>query len=387
MLDEFQGTRPSKVPFTTQETNMKRKLTVCLCLLLCTTLCMGQLRKSRLGSGSKDHIAFSVGINYPMVGLAQPMVGPSAEFNYTHYFIPRLGLRGQLGYNWLTGHYAAGNLYSAQLVDLDVEAVFNYYVFQGGRSENNAFTAAPERCYIFAGVGGMGYFTNTPDNAKHTNMGGAVTFPVGTGIQWAIGDSWTFGLDFAWHFVLTNQTNTEGDGKIKDGFPTLSLAFTYKIPDFDMPAMESYLAASPQRNKIESPKSNAINRGNRNKIEYHSSNKINQGNRNKIEYHSSNKINRGNRNKIEYHTSNKINRGNPNAIVQNKAYRLNRGGNKVAGIKTYKVNRGGHSRVDNRRAYSNRSYRHRPMNAKKLYKKGVRHMHCDPRKGCTFTFD
>ena len=360
---------------------MKRRLTACLCLLLCATVCLGQLRKTRLGSGSKDHIGFSLGVNYPVTGLEKPMVGPSVDFAYTHYFIPRLGLRGQLGYNWLDGHYTTGSLHSAHLLDLDVEAVFNYYVFQGGRSENNAFTAAPERCYVFAGVGGMGYFTNTADSPKHTNMGGAVTFPVGTGLQWATGDS------FNWHFVLTRDLNPEADAKFKDGFPTLTLSFTYKIPDFEMPAMDSYLAANPQRNKIEKQSSTRINQGNRNKIEYHTSNKINRGNRNKIEYHTSNKINRGNPNKIEYHSSNKINRGNRNAIASNKSYRLNRGGNKIAGIKTYKVNRGGRSRIDNRHAYANRTYRHRPTNAKKLYWKGVMHMKCDPRKGCTFTFD
>ena len=256
---------------------MKKRLTACVCLLLCVSACFGQLRKTRLGSGSKDHIGFSFGVNYPVTGIEKTMVGPAADFSYTRYFIPRLGLRVQAGYNWLNGHYAAGSLYSAHLADLSVQAVFNYYVFQGGRSENNAFTAAPERCYLFAGAGCTGYFTNTPDGRAYSNMGAAATFPVGTGLQWATGDSWTFGLDFAWHFALTRDLNPEADAKSRDGYPTVTLAFTYKIPDFDMPSMESYLAANPQRNKIETRSSNRINRGNPNKIEYRSSNRINRG--------------------------------------------------------------------------------------------------------------
>ncbi|MBO4370806.1 MAG: hypothetical protein J5808_05540 [Paludibacteraceae bacterium] len=363
---------------------MKKTLFALLLCLLCSVSVFGQLKKARLGSASKEHIGFSFGINYPSFQLDQPNVGPHLNFEYTYYIKPYLGLRGQLNYDWFTSGRINDNFFNSHNIDLTAQVVYNYYIFQGGRKENNAFTAAPERCYVFGGVGAL--CNLRADQAYNPNF--AAVFPLGTGLQWAAGDAWTFGLDFAWNFTTTKQLGFRPeDSKMTDGFLSATFSLTYKIPDFDMPVMDSYQINRGNPNKIEYKTSNRINQGNKNKIEYKTSNRINRGNKNKIEYHTANRINRGNKNKIEYHTAAKINRGGGQRPERRSSYQTNRRQNKIAGVKTYKVNRGGRSRVDNRRSYSNRTYRHRPMQAKKLYKKGVRHMKCDPRKGCTFTFD
>ena len=78
---------------------MKKIATLLLCLLLATSA-MAQLKKSRIGSNSNQHISLGVGASYPVFDCSGA-IGGAAQLSYTYYFMPRLGLRGEASYAYL----------------------------------------------------------------------------------------------------------------------------------------------------------------------------------------------------------------------------------------------------------------------------------------------
>ncbi len=207
---------------------MKRITFIFICVILSCSVSFGQLKKSRLGSNSKQHVSLSGGANKPLMDIHTDFE-PSCSFSYTYYFLPKLGLRGALEYNWFTGQSPVGHPnYYAHIVELSAQVVFNYYVYTGSRRENNSVSFIPERAYIFGGVGALCYLR------EQVNYAPAFTasFPIGTGLQFPIRDNWAWGIDFTWHFTIADDIdNYPVQKSFTDGYPTLMLTFTYKIPD------------------------------------------------------------------------------------------------------------------------------------------------------------
>lgn len=227
---------------------------------------MAQLKKSRIGSNSNQHITFGVGASYPVFDC-KGTVGGAANIAYTYYFMPRLGLRGEVSYAYLrykpatsisepptsvpepvegpdTPHY--NGLHTG---DISAQVVFNYFIDRGQRRENNRGSAVPERAYLFGGVGCFLYDAHPTGR----NVGISASFPIGTGVAWSVGSDWAIGLDATWRFTLTDDIDAVVPEKfMPDCYATLCLSVTYKIPKQRIGSRETRIRT--QRNKACDPR-------------------------------------------------------------------------------------------------------------------------------------
>lgn len=233
---------------------MKKITTLVLCLLLASGT-MAQLKKSRIGNNSNQHISLGIGASYPVFDY-NGAIGGAAQLSYTYYFMPRLGLRGEVGYAYLR-YQPKGTLTGStnerdglHTGDLSAQVVFNYFIDRGQRRENNRGSAVPERAYLYAGVGCFLYDTH----ASGTNgVGVHASFPIGTGVAWSVGANWAIGIDATWRFTLTDNIDAVMPEEfMPDCYATLCLSVTYKIPKQRIGSKETRIRT--QRNKACDPR-------------------------------------------------------------------------------------------------------------------------------------
>ncbi len=195
-------------------------------ILLCVLVSVSanaQLKKSRIGTNSKQQVSLTVGVNHPVMEL-KTKHGANVQASYTYFFLPRLGLRGFADYNFLWGDKD----YKAHLASLGAEVVFNAYICKSGRKESSTSSIIPDRIYLFGGVGISGFFCNP--KPQFTD-GVTALFPVGFGIAWPVADNWNLGFEAAYNFTVTDKLDNIVSGKMTDSYPTLGITLTYKIPD------------------------------------------------------------------------------------------------------------------------------------------------------------
>ena len=221
---------------------MKKIITLIVCISLSFSA-FAQLKKVRLGNNSNQHITLGIGASYPVFDCPGN-IGGAANLSYTYYFMPRLGLRGELSYAYL--RYASGTTsgtYSLSVIntstssvtefdglhagDISAQVVFNYFIDRGQRRENNRGSFVPERAYLFGGVGCFLYDAH----ATGKDVGIHASFPIGTGVAWSVGSDWAIGLEATWRFTLTDELDAIVPEKfMPDCYATLCLSVTYKIP-------------------------------------------------------------------------------------------------------------------------------------------------------------
>ena len=210
---------------------MKKIITLIVCISLSFSA-FAQLKKVRLGNNSNQHITLGIGASYPVFDCPGD-IGGAANLSYTYYFMPRLGLRGELSYAYL--RYAPSGTTSVtepevnglHAGDISAQVVFNYFIDRGQRRENNMGSIVPERAYLFGGVGCFLYDAH----ATGKDVGISASFPIGTGVAWSIGSDWAIGLDATWRFTLTDDIDAIVPEKfMPDCYATLCLSVTYKIP-------------------------------------------------------------------------------------------------------------------------------------------------------------
>ena len=235
---------------------MKKLTTLLLCLLLASGA-MAQLKKSRIGNNSNQHITLGVGASYPVFDC-KGAIGGAANASYTYYFMPRLGLRGELGYAYL--RYASGStsgtstssgteIDGLHVGDISAQGVFNYFIDRGSRRENNSGSFVPERAYLFGGVGCFLYDAHPTGRT----VGIHASFPIGTGVAWSVGSNWAIGLDATWRFTLTDDMDAVApEAFMPDCYATLCLSVTYKIPKQRIGSKETRIRT--QRNKACDPR-------------------------------------------------------------------------------------------------------------------------------------
>lgn len=199
---------------------MKKIITLIVCISLSFSA-FAQLKKVRLGNNSNQHITLGIGASYPVFDCPGD-IGGAANLSYTYYFMPRLGLRGELSYAYL--RYLDDGLHAG---DISAQVVFNYFIDRGQRRENNMGSIVPERAYLFGGVGCFLYDAH----ATGKDVGISASFPIGTGVAWSIGSDWAIGLDATGRFTLTDELDAIVPEKfMPDCYATLCLSVTYKIP-------------------------------------------------------------------------------------------------------------------------------------------------------------
>lgn len=241
---------------------MKKITTLLLCFLLATSL-MAQLKKSRLGSNSNQHITLGIGASYPVFDCPGT-IGGAANLSYTYYFMPQLGLRGELGYAYLryepsisgpstssgTEIGSSGpKMDGLHAGDISAQVVYNYFIDKGQRRENNSGSFVPERAYLFGGVGCFLYDAYPTGNS----VGISASFPIGTGVAWGIGANWAISLDATWRFTLTDDMDAiTPEQFMPDCYATLCLSVTYKIPKQRIGSKETRIRT--QRNKACDPR-------------------------------------------------------------------------------------------------------------------------------------
>ena len=240
---------------------MKKITTLLLCLIL-TTSVMAQLKKSRIGNNSNQHITLGVGASYPVFDCPGT-IGGAANLSYTYYFMPQLGLRGEASYAYLRCNLGdanssvpepvegpEGNLYTGLHVgDISAQVVFNYFIDKGSRRENNSGSFVPERAYIFGGVGCFLYDAHPTGRT----VGIHASFPIGTGVAWSVGANWAISLDATWRFTLTDDMDAiTPEQFMPDCYATLCLSVTYKIPKQRIGSKETRIRT--QRNKACDPR-------------------------------------------------------------------------------------------------------------------------------------
>ena len=213
---------------------MKKIITLIVCISLSFSA-FAQLKKVRLGNNSNQHISLGIGASYPVFDCPGN-IGGAANLSYTYYFMPRLGLRGELSYAYL--RYAPGTTSGSSngpadsfdglhAGDISAQVVFNYFIDRGQRRENNLGSFVPERAYLFGGVGCFLYDAH----ATGKDVGIHASFPIGTGVAWSVGSDWSIGLDATWRFTLTDELDAIVPEKfMPDCYATLCLSVTYKIP-------------------------------------------------------------------------------------------------------------------------------------------------------------
>ncbi len=249
---------------------MKKITTLLLCLLLATSV-MAQLKKSRLGSNSNQHITLGIGASYPVFDCPGT-IGGAANLSYTYYFMPQLGLRGELGYAYLRYEPSASGPFSLSVNntstssgteisgsgakidglhagDISAQVVYNYFIDKGQRRENNSGSFVPERAYLFGGVGCFLYDAYPTGNS----VGISASFPIGTGVAWSVGANWAISLDATWRFTLTdNMDAITPEQFMPDCYATLCLSVTYKIPKQRIGSKETRIRT--KRNKACDPR-------------------------------------------------------------------------------------------------------------------------------------
>ena len=218
---------------------MKKIITLIVCISLSFST-FAQLKKVRLGNNSNQHITLGIGASYPVFDLPGN-IGGAANLSYTYYFMPRLGLRGELSYAYLrykpsgsvsgttsgTSKGPADSFDGLHAGDISAQVVFNYFIDRGQRRENNLGSFVPERAYLFGGVGCFLYDAH----ATGKDVGIHASFPIGTGVAWSVGSDWSIGLDATWRFTLTDELDAIVPEKfMPDCYATLCLSVTYKIP-------------------------------------------------------------------------------------------------------------------------------------------------------------
>ena len=218
---------------------MKKIITLIVCISLSFSA-FAQLKKVRLGNNSNQHITLGIGASYPVFDLPGN-IGGAANLSYTYYFMPRLGLRGELSYAYLrynpsgsvsgttsgTSNGPADSFDGLHAGDISAQVVFNYFIDRGQRRENNLGSFVPERAYLFGGVGCFLYDAH----ATGKDVGIHASFPIGTGVAWSVGSDWSIGLDATWRFTLTDELDAIVPEKfMPDCYATLCLSVTYKIP-------------------------------------------------------------------------------------------------------------------------------------------------------------
>ena len=218
---------------------MKKIITLIVCISLSFSA-FAQLKKVRLGNNSNQHITLGIGASYPVFDLPGN-IGGTANLSYTYYFIPRLGLRGELSYAYLrynpsgsvsgttsgTSNGPTDSFDGLHAGDISAQVVFNYFIDRGQRRENNMGSFVPERAYLFGGVGCFLYDAH----ATGKDVGIHASFPIGTGVAWSVGSDWAIGLDATWRFTLTDELDAIVPEKfMPDCYATLCLSVTYKIP-------------------------------------------------------------------------------------------------------------------------------------------------------------
>ncbi len=214
---------------------MKKIITLLLCITLSINA-FAQLKKVRLGNNSNQHISLGIGASYPVFDCPGN-IGGAANLSYTYYFIPRLGLRGELSYAYL--RYKSSDTISDTSTspetehnalhagDISAQVVFNYFIDRGSRRENNMGSFVPERAYIFGGIGCFLYDAH----ATGKEVGIHASFPIGTGVAWSIGSDWAIGLDATWRFTLTDDMDAIiPEEFMPDCYASLCLSVTYKFP-------------------------------------------------------------------------------------------------------------------------------------------------------------
>ena len=218
---------------------------------------MAQLKKSRLGSNSNQHITLGIGASYPVFDCPGT-IGGAANLSYTYYFMPQLGLRGELGYAYL--RYASGSTSGTStssvtevdglhVGDVSAQVVYNYFIDKGQRRENNSGSFVPERAYLFGGVGCFLYDAYPTGNS----VGISASFPIGTGIAWSVGANWAISLDATWRFTLTDDMDAiTPEQFMPDCYATLCLSVTYKIPKQRIGSKETRIRT--KRNKACDPR-------------------------------------------------------------------------------------------------------------------------------------
>ena len=212
---------------------MKKIITLIVCISLSFSA-FAQLKKVRLGNNSNQHISLGIGASYPVFDCPGN-IGGAANLSYTYYFMPRLGLRGELSYAYL--RYAPGTTSGSSngpadsfdglhAGDISAQVVFNYFIDRGQRRENNLGSFVPERAYLFGGVGCFLYDAH----ATGKDVGIHASFPIGTGVAWSVGSDWSIGLYATWRFTLTDELDAIVPEKfMPDCYATLCLSVTYKI--------------------------------------------------------------------------------------------------------------------------------------------------------------
>ena len=230
---------------------MKKLGTLLFCLLLASGA-YAQLKKSRIGNNSNQHITFGVGASYPVFDC-KGAIGGTANASYTYYFMPRLGLRGELSYAYLRYEPSTSGPSTSSGTeigssgtkvdglhtgDISAQVVFNYFIDRGQRRENNRGSAVPERAYIFGGVGCFLYDAH----ATGKDVGIHASFPAGTGVAWSVGSDWSIGLDATWRFTLTDELDAVVPEEfMPDCYATLCLSVTYKIPKQRIGSRENHI--------------------------------------------------------------------------------------------------------------------------------------------------
>lgn len=236
---------------------MKKLITLTLLLTLSFST-FAQLKKVRLGNNSNQHITLGIGASYPVFDCPGN-IGGAANLSYTYYFMPRLGLRGEMSYAYL--RYAPGSVSGTtsgtlfpsvintstssvtefdglHAGDISAQVVFNYFIDRGQRRENNRGSFVPERAYLFGGVGCFLYDAH----ATGKDVGIHASFPIGTGVAWSVGSDWAIGLDATWRFTLTDELDAIVPEKfMPDCYATLCLSVTYKIPKQWVGSKKTYI--------------------------------------------------------------------------------------------------------------------------------------------------
>jgi hypothetical protein len=229
---------------------MKKLATLLFCLLLAGGA-YAQLKKSRIGNGSNQHITIGVGASYPVFDC-KGAIGGAANASYTYYFMPRLGLRGELSYAYLRYEPSISGTSTSSVTEVDglhtgdisAQVVFNYFIDRGQRRENNRGSIVPERAYLFGGVGCFLYDAHPTGK----NVGIHASFPIGTGVAWSIGSDWAIGLDATWRFTLTDDMDAVMPEEfMPDCYATVCLSVTYKIPKQRIGSRENHIRT--QKNK------------------------------------------------------------------------------------------------------------------------------------------
>ena len=130
---------------------MKKIITLIICISLSFSA-FAQLKKVRLGNNSNQHISLGIGASYPVFDCPGN-IGGAANLSYTYYFMPRLGLRGELSYAYL--RYASGTLFPS-VINTSTSSVTEFpnglETIKYGESEENFVSGKIISCTPYINV-------------------------------------------------------------------------------------------------------------------------------------------------------------------------------------------------------------------------------------------